>query len=112
MNPLQAVEYQKDPHHGLDDLLFEMLASADGQLEEHRIEISDLFFELKSEVVDVLTLEQGTADWHKGRQFSLSSSQTDGAFRKAFIIYQERESWRTIARYLFGENYYRGEFRN
>ena len=36
--------------------------------------------DLRDEKIDVLTLEQGTADWHRGRQFSLTSSQSDGSF--------------------------------
>ena len=65
--------------------------------------------DLRVDKIDVLTLEQGTADWHRGRQFSLTSSQSDGSFRMAMVIYQNDPHFCNVAKYLEGEEYFTGE---
>ena len=59
---------------------------------------------------DIVTLEQGSADRHKGRQFSMVSSQADGSFQMAFIIHQSDNYWCATAEYLYGSNYHEGKY--
>ena len=65
---------------------------------------------LRDEKVNVLTIEQGTADWHKGRLMSLSSRSSDGSFRMALIIFQHDANWQMIAKYLEGDDYHESKF--
>lgn len=109
LNPKQRIKYMNNKRTGLDSLIFTKMESSDELFEEHKDDIKNHFQVLKALKIHVLTLEQGTADWFKARQFSLTSSQADGSFRKAFILYQENESWCKIATYLLGEEYHRGE---
>ena len=109
LHPKQTAAYERDMEHGLDSLIFEMLASSNELVAMHQNEMKEELSELKNEKIDVLTLEQGSADWHKGRQFSLTSSQADGSFRKAFILYQSNDDWCDTAEYLYGERYYECE---
>ena len=60
--------------------------------------------------INVLTLDQGTADWHTGRHYSLTSSQSDGSFRMALIIFQDDEDWCLTARYLEGDDYHTSKY--
>lgn len=48
---------------------------------------------------------QGTADWHWGRKFSLTSSQGHKSFEAAFAHFQDREHWKTVAEHLWGQNW-------
>ena len=73
-------------------------------------EINQLLTYLMDVKIDILTLEQGTADWHKGRQFSLTSSQSSGSFCKALINYQKDNDWCNVAEYLHGQNYHESKF--
>ena len=57
--------------------------------------------------IEPMTLLQGTADWHWLRKFSLTSSQANGAFEKAFSLFNDDEDWITVAKYLYGERNYR-----
>lgn len=112
LNPNQTAAYDKDKQHGLDSLIFKLLASHHNPdlFLRHEEEIKVSLNELRNEKINVLTLAQGTADWHRARQFSLTSSQTDSAFRKALIIYQSDENWCNIAEYLYGLNYHQGKY--
>jgi hypothetical protein len=105
LNPRQRIIYENDQLHGLDSLLFQLLAGS-SLVEIYKDEMNRILDDLKNQQIDVLTLEQGTADWHKGRQFSLTSSQSDDSFRMAFIIHKEDDDWCSIAEYLYGEAYY------
>ena len=98
--------YENDPVNGLNGFLFQRLASSDSLIEQYWMEIDDLLEDLNDEQINVLTLDQGTADWHKGRQFSMTSSQSSRAFRMAFILFQENIDWCNVAQYLYGEKYY------
>ena len=51
------------------------------------------------------TLRQGTSDWHWLRKFSLTSSQANGSFVKAFPLFLEDNDWINVATYLYGENW-------
>ena len=86
--------------------IFPALATHNRLFRQLQTERFALFDELKDEKVNILTLEQGTADWHKGRQFSFTSSQSDGSFRKAFIAFQHDEDWCNVATYLDGQDYH------
>jgi len=108
VNQVHRDDFKKDPQHGLDDLLFEKLAESDN-FDEHKEDVKVLLEELTDQKINVLTLEQGTADWHMGRKFSLTSSQSDASFQKAFIVNQQDDSWCDTAEYLFGENYHTGK---
>jgi hypothetical protein len=110
LNQKHTIAWESDKKNGLDHLLFKPLATHADLFCQFKVERESLFDVLKDEHVDVLTLEQGTADWHKGRQFSLTSSQADGSFRKALIVYQDDENWCKVAEYLQGEDYYTGKF--
>ena len=98
--------YERDTAHGLDKYVFEVLTSEPSLFSIHKDEIDDIFYDLRLINIDVLTLEQGTADWHKGQQFSMSSSQASGAFKTGFILYQLDDDWCSVAFYLFGEKYH------
>ena len=98
--------YEDDNEHGLDKLIFPALATFKNEYDLHKDEVEDLLREIKDEKVDVLTLEQGTADWHYGRKFSLTSSQASRSFQVAFINYQMNDDWVQVARNLFGDEYY------
>ena len=76
----QRIKWEGDQHHGLDKYLFPALATDEALFARLGVECTFLFDKLKDEEIYVLTLEQGTADWHKGRQFSFTSSQTDRSF--------------------------------
>ena len=109
LNQKQRIAYEVDPFHGLDKLLFQKLAGVDELIDKYKDEMDTILIDLKEEKINVLTLEQGTADWHKGRQFSLTSSQSDASFRKAFIIHQQDDDWCIIAEYMNGETYHEGK---
>ena len=106
----QRTEYESNKFHGLDEYIFEELTTFPLLFEIHNDEIKLMLDDLMNLNIDVLTLEQGTADWHKGRQFSITSSQSSGAFKKAFIIYQAEDDWCEVAAYLFGQKYHEREF--
>ena len=110
LNPKQRILYQEDPEHGLDSLLFVMIGPSPF-VDQHKDEMKLMLDDTLIERIDVLTLEQGSADWHKGRQFSLTSSQADGSFRMAFIIHQSDDDWCNIAEYLYGSTYHEGELK-
>ena len=59
--------------------------------------------------IDVVTLNHGTADWHYGRKFLITSSQSNASFEIAFINYQNDSNWCNVAEYLFGKNYHKGK---
>lgn len=101
----QRLLWEEDNTHGLDDLHFPCLARFDSLAGLFQEKMNDMLKILREEEVDVLTLEQGTADWHKGRQFSITSSQSDGSFTKALIIYQHDPNFVKVATYLHGKNY-------
>ena len=105
----QREMYEVDPVNGLNGFLFQRLASLPSLLNLHWVEIEDQLEELVEEKIDVITLEQGTADWHRGRQFSMTSSQSSRAFRMALIIYQNDNDWCSVAQYLYGEKYHECE---
>ena len=109
VNPKQRILYEEDPEHGLDPLLFEMVGQS-SFVEQYKDEVKSLLDDLLIERINVITLEQGTADWHKARQFSMTSSQADGSFRKALIINQSDDDWCNTAEYLFGSEYHNSEF--
>ena len=106
----QRMKWEFDNHHGLDMYIFPALATHEELFSRLEVERFSLFDDLKDSKVHVLTLEQGTADWHKGRQFSFTSSQSDGSFKKAFINFQNDESWCNVATYLDGQEYYTRKF--
>ena len=111
MSIKERIAYEKDCEHGLDHLFFPMLASYRTSLfEENKEMIEDVLKNLHHEKVDILTLDQGTACWHMGRKFSLTSSQASQSFRVAFVIYQNDQKWIKIAIYLYGDEYNRCEF--
>lgn len=55
-----------------------------------------------SEMIDPLTMLQGSADWHQLRKFSLTSSQTFESFKLAFPLFKDDNSWVHMAKYAFG----------
>ena len=65
-NQLHRIAYEKDPEHGLDDLIFQRIAKTEDNLfyEENKNAVNELLQKLRLEKINVLTLEQGTADWH------------------------------------------------
>lgn len=109
LNQKHRIQYEEDPIHGLDKHFFKILAYGEGLLDTFKSEIQDLLIELTNEKIDILTLEQGTADWHKGRQFSLTSSQSSKSFCKAFISFQRDDNWCNVAEYLHGNMYNESE---
>ena len=104
--PKQRNFWEQDNEHGLDKYLFPALATDPRLFTQFNAACRDLFLRLQDDKIDVLTLEQGTADWHKGRQFSFTSSQADGSFRKALVIFQQNQNWRDVAEYLEGQDYH------
>ena len=102
--------WNADKKNGLDHLIFPQLAVS-CKFEGHfDFEMREILNEIKDEKVHVFTLEQGTQDWFKARQFSVTSSQSDAAFRKAMILHQDSKDWHDVARYLEGDNYKTREF--
>ena len=110
LNQKHRIKYEIDPKHGLDEYLFRQLTCVSSLVELHKCEMEEMLAELRDERIDVLTLEQGTADWHRCRQFSLTSSQASGSFRMAFILFQADGSWCDVATYLYEEEYEKCEF--
>lgn len=108
--PKQKDLYEKDPEHGLDAYFFPALAKSSSLFEVHGDSIESMLTDLVDNDIQVITLEQGTADWHKARQFSMTSSQASFAFRKAFIIVQTSEDWCKVNTYLHGEKYYERKY--
>ena len=98
--------YERDAAHGLDKYVFQALTTEPSLFSVHKYDIQDIFDDLRLINIDVLTIEQGTADWHKGRQFSMTSSQASGAFKMALILNQLDDDWCDVASYLFGEKYH------
>ena len=76
----QRILYKEDPMHGLDKFIFEALATEKSSYDAKKNQVKELLDELVLLNVDVFTIEQGTADWHQGRQFSATSSQSSGTF--------------------------------
>lgn len=101
--------WEDDKCHGLDKFLFLALATHPEFFDQFKEQRFALFDQLRAEEVDVLTLDQGSACWHKGRQNSFTSSQSDGAFSKAFIVYQDKLEWCHVGTHLEGEEYHRGK---
>ena len=101
--------YENDPEDGLEDFYFKMLSSSSEIDGFYQVIIKNLFDELIAQKVDVLTLTQGTVDWHRCRQFSLTSSQSDDAIKKAIIVYQNNNDWCEVGQFLEGCEYRRGE---
>ena len=110
LNHKQRIYWERDQEHGLDEFLFPELATNESLFSRFRAACKSLLKKLQDEEVDVLTLEQGTADWHKGRQFSFTSSQADGSFRMAMILFQEKQAWSNVAQYLEGEDYHERKY--
>ena len=106
----QRLLWEEDKEHGLDHLHFPCLARLPALTGLFHRDMIEALQDLRDEKIDVLTLEQGTADWHRGRQFSLTSSQSDGSFRKAMIIYQNDEHYCNVAKYLEGNDYHTSKF--
>ena len=100
------IAYEQDPKHGLDKLKFKVLAKDSSMMEEFQDEIETEIDELKTEKIDYLTVEQGTSCWHRGRQFSLTSSQASIPFGAALIVYQNNDDWCDVAKYLHGRDYH------
>lgn len=109
LNPKQRILYEKDPEHGLKHLYFQMLSSSSESYLNFKWSIKNLFDELIEDEVDILTLSQGTVDWHRCRQFSFTSSQSDDAIKKAIVVYQNDKDWCKIGAFLEGENYRDGK---
>ncbi len=105
----QRTLYENDPVHGLDSYLFPSLTTIPSLFNLHHEDIKEMLDELKQKI-NVLTLEQGTADWHKGRQFSATSSQASNSFHKAFILYQSDNDWCDVAEYEFGKMYHERKY--
>ncbi len=110
LDPKQRILYERavDPKKdafGLD-LLFKKLAGDNDLVDAHKDEMDIMLQSLKNDKVDVYTLEQGTADWHRARQFSMTSSQSDSAFSKAFVINSTDNDWVRVAQYLHGNDYH------
>ena len=110
LNQKHRIMYENDPKNGLDSFLFKRLAGYQSLIEVHQDEMKVMLDELKEEKIDILTMEQGTADWHKCRQFSLTSSQSSGSFQMAFILFQEDNDWCNVAEHLHGEKYYESKY--
>ncbi len=110
LNPEHKTLWTADKRNGLNHLHFPCMARSPELAGMYHQDMVDFLQKLREEKIDVITLEQGTADWHRARQFSLTSSQSDGSFQKAMIIYQDDEDFRKVAKYLEGENYYRCKF--
>ena len=106
----QQAMYEADKHHGLDCLLFKKIASSKGLFDEFADGIADELVDLLLFKIDAITIEQGTADWFKARQFSLTSSQAGAGFGKAFVIFQDEIEWNKVATFLHGEKYYERKF--
>ena len=66
----------------------------------------DAMNNLKDKVYS-LTIRQGTACWHWGRKFSLTSSQGHFTFIHAFELYKNRPHWRNVALHLYGPDWKR-----
>ena len=109
LNPKQQKLYEDNPTDGLNSLLFQIIGTSPF-VGEHTEEMKTMLDDLLLDRINVMTLEQGSADWHKARQFSLTSSQADGSFRMAFIIHQSDNDWCDTAEYLYGLQYHRGEY--
>lgn len=107
LNTKHRIIYEEDPYHGLDSFIFERLAATKPYINNFEAEIKTMLDDLLQLKIDALTLEQGTACWHMGRKFSSTSSQANGAFNTAFVIYQKNEDWCNVAKYLFGITYYK-----
>ena len=63
----QRALYQKDPAHGLDEFIFEKLATNNFLYKEKKHQINSMLEDLRENSIDILTLEQGPANWHMGR---------------------------------------------
>lgn len=48
---------------------------------------------------------KGTADWHLLRRFSLTSSQGNKAFLRALPDFREKQEWKEVATYLYGNGW-------
>jgi hypothetical protein len=105
LNPSQRAMYEQDEQHGLNALHFKLLTGSKKLILKYKEKMEATLDDLSMQI-DVITLEQGTADWHKARQFSLTSSQSDKSFRMAFLIFQEDDDWCNIAEYLDGSEYH------
>ena len=110
LNYKQRFFWERDKENGLDRYLFPALATDEGLFSQFKAVCNNLLKNLKGEEIDVLTLEQGTADWHKGRQFSFTSSQADASFRMALLAFQDDQNWCHVASYLEGEEYHNCEY--
>ena len=94
----EAKDFKEDPS-AMQVKIFPRLISVsdDGESYEEKDAIQGI-----KDDVDCLTLRQGTACWHMGRKFSLTSSQAHFTFVKAFPLYKSRNHWKNVAIYLYG----------
>ena len=111
LNPRHQILYEIDPIHGLDEFIFERLATTKNLGDRFQVEIDSILQDKLLFEINSLTLEQGTQCWFKGRQFSLTSSQADGAFSTAFVIRQQDNNWKMIAKYMHGPDYHKCEYK-
>lgn len=109
LNPKQRIKWEKDSDKGLKEYYFQKLSSCNELFSDYEFEIERLFDEFIEERIDVLTLTQGTVDWHQGRQFSFTSFQADSSITKAIIVYQDDDDWCAIGEHLEGCNYRQGK---
>lgn len=107
--PNQRRMYESDKKNGLRGYIFQTLACSP-LIQQFSGAVEDELDELVETTIDVYTVEQGTADWHIVRRFSMTSSQASFAFNMAFIIYQNDRDWCTVAQFLYGRNYHTREF--
>ena len=104
--------YSENKVNGLDKFIFPIVVEASNLDEFDKIDIeteTETKNDLKSNLIILTVVRQGTADWHKAtRQFSFTSSQSDAAFRKVIQLYyqndnhQYKASFITVATYLYG----------
>lgn len=90
-------EYKLDPDRLKDKALYFLPQSTFVNKDQMDPLITNL---LKN--VDPITLRQGTADWHWGRKFSLTSSHSHEAFEAAFSLFKNKCHWKIVAEYLHG----------
>ncbi len=109
LNPKQRNLYLQDPDEGLKSFYFQMLSSSPEEFSDRKVTIKYLFEDLVEDNIDVITLAQGTVDWHLGRKFSFTSSQADFAIAKAIVAYQDDDDWCKVGKYLEGNSYRRGK---
>ena len=111
LDPSELRAYEQDKNSLLENFFqrvdIDIESGDQAETEDEKAELDYIL----NQVIEPVTLRQGTADWHYLRKFSLTSSQSHSAFEKAIFDFKEDSNWVAVAEYLYGETEWRDKLK-